>query len=97
MQGLNGVLKTLLSDCPRGVHRICLYGFHDVGDIMTIYPFLVGRYTALRLLVVPWREYIFRVDANSPSLWPIISSVIVTGIYSRPLCTRNFRLSFSLP
>lgn len=35
---------------------------------------------------------LFLVDANSPNLCPIISSVISTGTYSIPLCTRNFNL-----
>lgn len=35
---------------------------------------------------------LFRVGENSPSLCPIISSVIVTGMYSMPLCTKNFNL-----
>lgn len=61
---------------------------------MQVYLFLVALLVSFRCFCGPIRlthryENLFRVGANSPSLYPTISSETLTGMYSFPLCTWN--------
>src|SRR5699024_1534540 len=96
LQVLAGSLGGMLQNSGGKVHRLItdeiqheadLAG-RDAGIVQCRFRFHVALFSFLYLVVfAPAWPLKVRVGANSPSLWPTMSSVMYTGTCLRPSCT----------